>query len=367
MRKLTAACLVAVLAIAFSPRSYADTHLAIICATAAAEGRLVSSGACQWGAQSYNVPTGSQLVRTDPRATIGGTAPSWTSETFTWKRWDQMAAGELYEVCGSDVPRGTTVLKICTTWFFVVKAGTPPPPPPPPPEQRRVTVTWTPATQNTDCSPIPAWNSLEPGRLSSTFVQWGELVNGVFTQTSEVRVPMPAATVAFDTLVGVNTAIRAQHLTASGQLGRMSQPVRPGETPVLDTCTPPTPPPVDCVVSAWQLGAATPAICPVSGVQTRVDSRTILTAPANGGLACPELARIETVACTYVPPVPTNPCVLRPFSFSVRTWPGGLTGSRTLAYSSNKAIDQLTLGRSGARVVRVTATDLEGCTQTVAR
>lgn len=64
---------------------------------------------------------------------------------------------------------------------------------------------------------------------------------------------------------------------------------------------PPPPPPVDCVVSAWGPWSDPPWLACASGQQTRalVRTRTIVTQPANGGAACPELVetRTETRPC----------------------------------------------------------------------
>jgi hypothetical protein len=363
MRSIVAAVAIALLAIAGTLPASAETGLAVICANVSAEGATVGSMTCPNSAQRYDHPQATSLVRVDPQATLGGYA-NWSRTSFVWKRWDRLVTGELYEVCTTNIPPGTPTEPrgVCVGWTFVAKAGTPVPPP----VQQRVEVTFVPATQNTDCSPIPAWDSGLPGRLLSTHVQWGTVGGDVFTPAGEVRAPMPETTTAFDALVSDAFRARAQHMLHDGGLSDWSPLARMGETVNPPPCVPP-PPPVDCVVSDWQLGTPTPATCPVSGLQSRVDSRTILTQPANGGAACPTLTRTESVACTYVPPPPTNPCALRPFSFSVRTWPGGITGSRSLAYSSNKAVDRFELGRSGSRVTRVTATDLEGCTSTVMR
>lgn len=70
----------------------------------------------------------------------------------------------------------------------------------------------------------------------------------------------------------------------------------------------PVPVPVDCVVSAWTLSVATAWSTCTDGLQTRTETwtRTILTQPANGGLACPALTetRTGTQACTVTPPPP---------------------------------------------------------------
>lgn len=78
----------------------------------------------------------------------------------------------------------------------------------------------------------------------------------------------------------------------------------------------------------------------------------------------------SNVASKVIPdstPMPTDPCVLRPFTFTVNTWPGGITGSRSLGFSSNKAVDRFDLTRVSTRVTGVRATDLEGCVVTVTR
>lgn len=81
------------------------------------------------------------------------------------------------------------------------------------------------------------------------------------------------------------------------------------------TVTPPAP--VNCVVSGFTQGPLVPATCPASGVQTRTDSRTILTPPANGGTACPALTQTTNVPCT--PPV-AGACV------GAANTPGGSDG-----------------------------------------
>jgi hypothetical protein len=247
-----------------------------------------------------------------------------------------------------------------TSWTARVTSTTP--------TDQRVTVSWTNATTNTDCSPLPAWNSTDPARLIETRVQIGRLAGGVFTSSGEVRVPMPASSVEVN-VVGslVDLAAQAQHVNGNGVLSAVAGPAQIGAAPTgVAPCVPP-PPPVDCVVSAWTQGPLVPSTCPVSGVQTRIDSRTVLTPAANGGAACPTLTQTNTLTCVYVPPPPTNACELRPLTFSVSKWPAGITGARSLAYSSNKPIDRLDFGRSSTRINRVTATDSEGCTRTVTR
>lgn len=68
----------------------------------------------------------------------------------------------------------------------------------------------------------------------------------------------------------------------------------------------PQPTPVDCRVSDWVQGPLVPATCPASARQTRTDSRTIITQPANGGAVCPSLTQTVSLTCTP-PPLPPDP------------------------------------------------------------
>ena len=54
-------------------------------------------------------------------------------------------------------------------------------------------------------------------------------------------------------------------------------------------------PPVDCVVSLWsEFGPWTPIIGSNPPMESRTRTRTVVTQPANGGLACPVLEETET-------------------------------------------------------------------------
>lgn len=65
---------------------------------------------------------------------------------------------------------------------------------------------------------------------------------------------------------------------------------------------PPPPAPVDCVVSAWSDWTGGAWSSCLNGVQTRQESRVrfVITAPANGGAACPALTetRLASQVCT---------------------------------------------------------------------
>jgi hypothetical protein len=85
----------------------------------------------------------------------------------------------------------------------------------------------------------------------------------------------------------------------------------------------PPPVPVDCVVSAWSAWQPGEWSECSNGTQSREEtrSRTIVTAPANGGAACPSLTetRIVTQACTVNPPPPTSGMLSKLMNFA-ETW-----------------------------------------------
>jgi hypothetical protein len=65
----------------------------------------------------------------------------------------------------------------------------------------------------------------------------------------------------------------------------------------------PPPPPVDCVLSEPEWSEW--SVC-ADNQQWRTGTRTILTAPANGGTACGPVTEIETQACVVPPPPDTT-------------------------------------------------------------
>ena len=77
--------------------------------------------------------------------------------------------------------------------------------------------------------------------------------------------------------------------------------------------TAPPPAPVDCVLSEWGgwVPSADWSAC-VAGQQTQpqIQTRTIVTPPANGGAACGPLSASRSVsqACTVAPPAPAISC-----------------------------------------------------------
>lgn len=239
-------------------------------------------------------------------------------------------------------------------WSATFSSSTPDPPPPPA-VTGSSTLTWQAPTQNVDETPLTDL---------AGFVAYWSMTQG--TYPNSFRIENPAARsyevtglapgLWYFVVTAFNTAnIESEHSEVASAVVEADEP------------------PVDCVVNdpPWVLGIPQPTTCPASGMQTRTDTRTlsIVTPPANGGAECPSLNETRSVPVTCVPP-PTDPCVLRPFTFTVRTWPGGVTGSRSLAYTTNKRLSGLpTWGYNAAntRVISVTATDFEGCTRTVTR
>jgi hypothetical protein len=124
------------------------------------------------------------------------------------------------------------------------------------------------------------------------------------------------------------------------------------------------PAPVDCVVSEW--GAWTPTTdwgaCYV-GQQARQEtrSRTVLTAPANGGQSCPILTETRTVyqACVDV-------CAMAPLAVAVTSWPTNKAG-KGLQYTSSHAVASYAVFTTKNLVTAIAFTDVRSCQTTVQR
>jgi len=174
----------------------------------------------------------------------------------------------------------------------LVGAGTPTPPPPPV-FTDDVTLTWEAPTQNTDGSELTD--------LAGFKVYWGTSP-GSYPNGVTLNNPGLLAYVVDMLAAGTWYFV----VTALNSFGGESSPSDVASATIVA----PSPTPINCVVNdpAWILGAPQPTTCPVSGTQSRTDTRTltVLTQPANGGLACPSLNQTRTVSVTCTPPpVPT--------------------------------------------------------------
>jgi hypothetical protein len=80
---------------------------------------------------------------------------------------------------------------------------------------------------------------------------------------------------------------------------------------LADLPPPPPPAPIDCQVSDWSTPTLGDWSACVNSVQTRSSSRsrTVVTAAANGGKACPALtdSTVESRSCSVDPPPPVDP------------------------------------------------------------
>ena len=183
--------LLAVLAVVLPCAALADAGLAIICTDAAAEGTTISARAC--ATQKYDHPQSADLVRYDSAAVVGGIA-DWSRTTFVWRRWEQLSAGDLYEVCTTDIVPGSpnSPSSGCADWRFAAKGGTPGSPTVQVGDQ---TLTWNHPTTNTDGSPLALSDIANTAILRAAGCTTAEVLAGVMT-----LVPAPANSV---TLQGV--------------------------------------------------------------------------------------------------------------------------------------------------------------------
>jgi len=124
--------------------------MAVVCPSASAEGQPVVSscnaGSAQAG-QVYKTPTDADLVRVDPTRAAGQGADWSNATSYTWKKYGNLAAGELFERCKApQLPEGTLVnLWTCTAWEFVPKpAGVSVEP------GKSAVLTWSAPTLHTD-------------------------------------------------------------------------------------------------------------------------------------------------------------------------------------------------------------------------
>ena len=143
---------------------------------------------------------------------------------------------------------------------------------------------------------LGAWSACQAnGTQTRTVTSFPAGCTGTTPASSQscTYVPPPVTCSSF-----TYTAFTPDVCPASGQQTRTVATSSPagctGGSPILtQTCTPPPPPPVTC--SSFTYTAFTPAVCPVSGQQTR----TVATSSPAG---CTGGSPVLTQACTYVPP-----------------------------------------------------------------
>jgi hypothetical protein len=191
--------------------------------------------------------------------------------------------------------------------------------------------------------------------------------------------PSPSAVLGYHVLVGVAPQNPAQYVDAGLTLS-WALDLPAGQTYYISvrsynatavgapspeiTYTPPATAPVDCVVSAWSSWTPTTdwGVCYL-GQQAREETRwrTVLTPPANGGVACPVLSETRTV---YQPCL--NVCEASPLMVTVTKWPVN-PGGKGLQYSSSHAIASYAVTTTKKQVTGIKFTDVRSCVATVTK
>ncbi len=120
--------------------------------------------------------------------------------------------------------------------------------------------------------------------------------NGTTTQTLATDTSAPYTTTYTPTVAGAYsfTAIAtdtAKNATTSAAVW-------------VNATAAPAPSPVDCVVSEWSEWSAW--VQTTDTTESRTRTRTVTTAPANGGLGCPHLTETETRTIAGAPPPPDD-------------------------------------------------------------
>jgi hypothetical protein len=127
-------------------------------------------------------------------------------------------------------------------------------------------------------------------------------------------------------------------------------PGAPTEPPVI---IPPTPTPINCVVSDWSAWSEWSAINMTTEQRTR--TRSIITQPSSDGLACPALTETETRAII-------NVCTATPLNITGIKWPSGQTGNKSGSWNSGNF--SLVKASFLWNPLRFEATDNRGCSFT---
>jgi hypothetical protein len=121
---LIAAVLVAA-AISHAAPVSAATGLAMVATDSSCAGKPVNTacgGRDQTG-QIYRVPLDTDLVRV---MTDGKTVANWDSNAYAWAIWKNVAPGQFYDQCDTDVPVGSPVPDgACQVWSMKARAAAP--------------------------------------------------------------------------------------------------------------------------------------------------------------------------------------------------------------------------------------------------
>lgn len=120
----------------------------------------------------------------------------------------------------------------------------------------------------------------------------------------------PPVPVVLDAIAEIQKAVAAEAAAKAAAQAALEKTTNE-QIKKLQEAMVPLPPPVDCVLSAFTFTSATawePPVCPSTGKQTRTElfTRTIVTPPANGGLACGPLEESRPAEQTCTPPTTTG-------------------------------------------------------------
>jgi hypothetical protein len=245
-----------------------------------------------WGSKSCNTTNGGGC--SDPVWLAPGDVKGqkvWADAKDFYTPLKDLALTDLVAVSTSAKAGDTAT---CATTTAHVAASTlistpvPPPAPIPGPSVVDLVISWDPCLLSVDGSPCDptGYKILYGLGAPLTSVLVGKVL--AFT----IKAPPPGT-----------YEVRLTSLNSSGE----SNPSNPAFVKITGVVTPPTSPPVNCVVSDWSAWNSNEpwSICS-AGQQSRMETRTrtVLTPPANGGAACGVLTetRLVTQACIVPPP-----------------------------------------------------------------
>lgn len=233
------------------------------------------------GYRAVSSVTDTTLILSCPTVPAPATISGCTAAT--WKARSTLAGADLLSTCSKTPIPGWGNCGGFEAWTAtsIVFGTAPPPPPPPPTVTGEATISWT--TSPTCVEGTPSTNcAITAYRLE--YGQGGNFPNSV-----------NLGNVLTYKLVIAEGTWQARVIAIAGTVE--SQPSNAVTFTVTGTSTP-----IDCVVSDWSAWSTPSWSTCVGGTQSRTETRTrtILTAPANGGAACPSLteSRVVSQACT---------------------------------------------------------------------